>query len=410
MNYGSELPESVMQLGILTLQRCKSMDALLSFAVQYPTMQEALAQSEAEQLAVEVNKFWPEGTLNKSIVQLQRMLAMANSVKDTVEELFAARKEILDARQTASEADAEARAATSPDDIESWKALKAQAEEDEQAAIARVLELERQLQEDLLPQDEDDTRNAILEVRPGTGGAEACLFARDMFHAYEKFASNMGWRWTTLDTTVDDDGGYREASASIEGDNVFGWLKFETGVHRVQRIPATETMGRVHTSTMTVAVLPEAEEMDVTIHEKDLRIDVYRSKGAGGQHVNTTDSAVRITHIPTGIVVCMQDERSQHKNRAAAMKVLRSRIYEQRRQKLAAERAAMRQQQVGTGDRNERIRTYNYNQSRVTDHRINFSLHSVEGFMNGELVGALIEKLREADKIDRMKAMANELK
>ncbi|MFC0386334.1 peptide chain release factor 1 [Muricoccus vinaceus] len=248
----------------------------------------------------------------------------------------------------------------------------------------RVPALEHEIRIMLLPRDAADDRSAILEVRPAAGGDEAGLFAAELFRAYQRYAEGQGWRFELLEWDESDAGGIKGASASIAGRGVFAKLKFESGVHRVQRVPATETQGRIHTSTVTVAVLPEAEEVDVQINESDLRIDTYRASGAGGQHVNKTDSAVRITHLPTGTVVAMQEEKSQHKNRAKAMKVLRARIYEAQRQALAGARAADRKGQVGTGDRSERIRTYNFPQGRVTDHRIGLTLHKVERVMLGD--------------------------
>jgi peptide chain release factor 1 len=254
----------------------------------------------------------------------------------------------------------------------------------------------------LLPKDEADEKNAILEVRAGTGGEEAALFAAALFRMYQRYSENKGWKFEILDISDTGIGGYKEASASITGRGVFARLKFESGVHRVQRVPATESSGRIHTSAATVAVLPEAEEVDIQIEEKDLRIDVFRSSGPGGQSVNTTDSAVRITHIPTGTVVSMQDEKSQHKNRAKAMKVLRSRIYETQRAKLAAERSATRKGQVGTGDRSERIRTYNFPQGRVSDHRINLTLYKIDEIVSHGELDDIIEPLIAEDQSQKL--------
>ncbi len=255
----------------------------------------------------------------------------------------------------------------------------------------------------LLPKDEADARSAILEVRPAAGGDEAGLFAAELFQMYQKYAATHGWRVEVLDYADNELGGIKEAVAEITGRNVFARFKYESGVHRVQRVPTTESQGRIHTSTVTVAVLPEAEEVDVDINEGDLRIDVYRASGAGGQHVNKTESAVRITHIPSGVVVAMQEERSQHKNRAKAMKVLRSRLYEVQRSREAATRAADRKGQVGTGDRSERIRTYNFPQGRVSDHRIGLTLHSIDRVMQGEL-DEIIDRLTAEDQAARLAA------
>ncbi|WP_338331440.1 peptide chain release factor 1 [Acetobacter sp. LMG 32666] len=245
--------------------------------------------------------------------------------------------------------------------------------------------LQREVRLALLPKDAADERSAILEVRPAAGGDEAALFAAELFGLYRRYADLKGWRFTVMDYDESELGGLRGGIAEISGKSVFARLKYESGVHRVQRVPATEAQGRIHTSTVTVAVLPEAEEVDVTINETELRIDVFRASGAGGQHVNKTESAVRITHLPTGIVVSMQEEKSQHKNRAKAMKILRARLYEREREQAHAHRAADRRSQVGTGDRSERIRTYNFPQGRVTDHRINLTLYKIDRVMLGEL-------------------------
>ena len=248
----------------------------------------------------------------------------------------------------------------------------------------RIPTLEHELRIALLPRDEADERSAILEIRPAAGGDEAGLFAAELFGMYQRYAALKGWRFEILEYGDTELGGLKEGIAEITGRGVFARLKYESGVHRVQRVPATESQGRIHTSTVTVAVLPEAEEVDVQVDEGDLRIDVYRASGAGGQHVNKTESAVRITHLPTGIVVAMQEEKSQHKNRAKAMKILRSRLYEQQRAALHATRAADRKAQVGTGDRSERIRTFNFPQGRVSDHRINLTLYKIDRVMQGE--------------------------
>jgi peptide chain release factor 1 len=267
----------------------------------------------------------------------------------------------------------------------------------------KIPALEHEIQLALLPKDEADARSAILEIRPAAGGDEAGLFAAELFAMYQKYAESHGWRFEILDYSDTGLGGLKDASAEITGRNVFARLKYESGVHRVQRVPATESQGRIHTSTVTVAVLPEAEEVDVQIDESDLRVDVYRASGAGGQHVNKTESAVRITHLPTGIVVTMQEEKSQHKNRAKAMKILRARMYEQQRASLHATRAADRKSQVGTGDRSERIRTYNFPQGRVTDHRINLTLYKIDRVMMGEL-DEFIDALTAEDQAARLAA------
>ena len=260
---------------------------------------------------------------------------------------------------------------------------------DEQEKILKVY---------LLPKDEADTKNAILEIRAGTGGLEATLFVADLFKMYEKVCIKKKWTFEIINLSKSEAGGFKEAILLVKGTNIYSFLKFESGVDRVQRVPATETQGRVHTSAATVAVLPEAEEVDVKINDKDLRIDVFRSSGPGGQSVNTTDSAVRITHLPTGIVVSQQDEKSQHKNRAKAMKILRSRIYEAEREKKDKERSRDRKNQIGSGDRSERIRTYNFPQGRVTDHRINLTLHKLEEFLSGDAFEELTQNLRIQDQ------------
>ena len=257
---------------------------------------------------------------------------------------------------------------------------------------------EKKLKIYLLPKDEADSKNAILEIRAGTGGLEASLFVADLYKMYEKVCLNKNWSLEIINLSKSEAGGFKEVILLVRGVNIYSFLKFESGVHRVQRVPATETQDRVHTSAATVAVLPEAEEVDVKINEKDLRIDVFRSSGPGGQSVNTTDSAVRITHLPTGIVVSQQDEKSQHKNRAKAIKILRSRIYEAEREKKDRERSRDRKKQIGSGDRSERIRTYNFPQSRVTDHRINLTLHNLGDFLSGDAFEELNENLRIRDQ------------
>ncbi len=280
--------------------------------------------------------------------------------------------------------------------------MKDMAAEDMRRLQKRIPELENEIRLALLPRDEADARNVILEIRAGTGGEEAALFAADLFGMYKGLAAYMGWKLQVLQASESDIGGYKEIISQISGNNVFAKLKYESGGHRVQRVPKTEAGGRIHTSAATVAVLPEAEDVDVNIQTSDLRVDTYRSQGAGGQHVNTTDSAVRITHIPTGIVVEMQEERSQHKNRDKAMRVLRTRIYDFQRAKIMAERAQDRKLQVGSGDRSERIRTYNFPQSRVTDHRINLTLYQLDEVMRGEALSQIIDALVAEDQAEAL--------
>ena len=246
----------------------------------------------------------------------------------------------------------------------------------------------------LLPKDEDDDKNAIVEIRAGTGGLEASLFCADLFKMYEKVCSKKKWQLEMISISKSDAGGFKEVIFSVNGNDIYSYLKYESGVHRVQRIPETETQGRVHTSAATVAVLPEAEELDIQIKDSDLRVDVFRAGGPGGQSVNTTDSAVRITHIPSGVVVSQQDEKSQHKNKAKALKILRSRVYEAEKRKKDLERSSNRRNQIGTGDRSERIRTYNFPQGRVTDHRINLTLHKLDEFLSGEIHEEMNQELR----------------
>jgi peptide chain release factor 1 len=267
-------------------------------------------------------------------------------------------------------------------------------------------ELEQAVRIALLPKDVDDEKSAILEIRAGTGGEEAALFASDLLRMYQRYAEGRGWRVELVEANETELGGIKEATLEVQGKGAFARLKFEAGVHRVQRVPVTEAGGRIHTSAATVAVLPEAEEVDVDLDEGDLRIDVYRASGAGGQHVNRTESAVRITHLPTGLVVAIQDEKSQHKNKAKALKILRARLYDQERQAKASARSAERKGQVGSGDRSERIRTYNFPQGRVTDHRINLTLYKLEQVLAGEALGELIEALIAEDQAARLAEIA----
>ncbi len=279
------------------------------------------------------------------------------------------------------------------DDPASGADMAALAEEELGPLDTKIEDLEHQLKVQLLPKDEADEKSAILELRAGTGGEEAALFAADLFRMYQRYADAHGWKVSIISASKSATGGYKEIIANITGKGVFARLKFESGVHRVQRVPETEAQGRIHTSAATVAVLPEAEDVDIKIDDKDLRIDVFRASGPGGQSVNTTDSAVRITHLPTGLVVSQQDEKSQHKNKAKAMKVLRARFYELERAKQDAERAQDRRSQIGTGDRSQRIRTYNFPQGRVTDHRIGLTLHSLDLVLEGRGLDEIIDAL-----------------
>jgi peptide chain release factor 1 len=328
---------------------------------------------------------------NAELAQFSRELSDLRPVCDQIELVQRIETELAEARALVKEAG---------DDAE----MLAMAEGEVDLLLDRLPEEQQTLQLLLLPKDKDDSRNAILEVRAGTGGDEAALFAADLFSMYQRLAAKHGWRFEVMEVSETGIGGYKEATATISGNDVFARLKFESGVHRVQRVPETEGSGRIHTSAATVAVLPEAEEVDIDIDEADLRIDVFRSSGPGGQSVNTTDSAVRITHLPTGIVVSQQDEKSQHKNRAKAMKILRARIYDAERARLEAERAAERKGQVGSGDRSERIRTYNFPQGRVTDHRINFTLYKLDRVIAGEALDEVIDALVSEDQARRLAA------
>ena len=326
-----------------------------------------------------------DGIEANDYVRLSKEYAEILPVVMCIEELRAARNEIADLAAIMVDNDS---------DME----MRALAEEEMRKEREKIPDIENQLKILLLPKDAADEKNAILEIRAGTGGDEAALFAADLFRMYQRYAERHGWKFQSMQVSEIGIGGFKEVVAEINGKGVFARMKFESGVHRVQRVPETESGGRIHTSAATVAVLPEAEDIDVVIEERDLRIDTFRAQGAGGQHVNTTDSAVRITHLPTGIVVSQQDEKSQHKNRAKGMKVLRARIFEAQRQAAANERAEARKSQVGTGDRSQRIRTYNFPQGRVTDHRISLTLHKLDRILEGEALDELIDALIAEDQ------------
>jgi peptide chain release factor 1 len=316
----------------------------------------------------------------ENYVKMTRELAELNPLIDAVKAYRAATKEI---------ADIDAMIADLATDAE----MREMAEAERPALEARALELAQQIRVALLPKDAMDERNVVLEIRAGTGGDEASLFAGDLFRMYERFAALQGWKVEVVSASEGTMGGFKEIIVEVQGRGAFAKLKFESGVHRVQRVPDTETQGRIHTSAATVAVLPEVEEVDVDIKRDDLRIEPMRAQGAGGQHVNKTESAIRITHIPTGLQVMMQDSRSQHKNRASAMNILRSRIYDAEQQRIDSVRSAERREKVGSGDRSERIRTYNFPQGRVTDHRINLTLYKLPQVIAGEALGELIDAL-----------------
>jgi len=325
----------------------------------------------------------------KEYAKLSKEFSDLREIAKEVRLLFAKEKELNDTNELA----------VNSDDAE----IKHMAEEEIPTLKSEIANIEQTIKILLLPKDIDDEKGAILEIRAGTGGDEAGLFAADLFRMYEMYAEMHGWKFEILEFSESGIGAIKEASVSISGKGVFSRLKFESGVHRVQRVPETEASGRIHTSAATVAVLPEAEEVDVHIEEKDLQIDTYRASGAGGQHVNKTDSAVRITHIPTGTVVAVQDERSQYKNKAKAMKILRAKIYENERMKQESSRSADRRTQVGTGDRSERIRTYNFPQGRVSDHRINLTLYKIDKIMDGSALDEIIDKLIENDQAEKLK-------
>jgi len=350
--------------------------------------QERIAQIEARR--DELQALMATGDLpGERFVAVSKEYAELEPVAAAAGEVRRLRAEAVSLRHMTQEGDAE---------------LRTMAEEELAENQDRLETAEHALALALLPRDAADERAAMLEIRAGTGGDEAALFAGDLMRMYQRYADSRGWRVELISASASEAGGYKEVVASVTGSGVFARLKFESGVHRVQRVPVTESGGRIHTSAATVAVLPEAEEVDVQIDDKDLRIDVYRSSGPGGQSVNTTDSAVRITHLPTGLVVIQQDEKSQHKNKAKAMKVLRTRLYEAERERLAAERSGTRRAMVGSGDRSERIRTYNFPQGRVTDHRINLTLHRLPEILEGEM-DELIAALIAEDQAERLAAI-----
>jgi peptide chain release factor 1 len=320
-------------------------------------------------------------------VKMSREYADIKPVVEAIRQFQAAREELAGLLEMVAGEDTDAE-------------MKEMAELEIEELKTTLPDLEHSIKLQLLPKDDADEKNAILEIRAGTGGDEAALFAGDLYRMYQRYAEGLGWKCETMSSSDSDLGGIKEIIVKVTGRNVFANLKFESGVHRVQRVPETETGGRIHTSAATVAVLPEAEEVDVQIADADVRVDIFRASGPGGQSVNTTDSAVRLTHIPTGIVVQQQDEKSQHKNKAKAMSVLRSRIYEAERAAKAEERSATRKGQVGSGDRSERIRTYNFPQGRVTDHRINLTLYKLDKVLAGEALGEIVDALVAEDQAE----------
>ena len=343
-----------------------------------------------------VSRYEEVGTLitDPNVISDQkRYVKLTKEYKD-LGDIMKARKEYMDSLQTLQ--DAKEMLATE-DDPE----MKEMAREEMAAAEKHIPEMEERIKLLLVPADPEDDKNVIMEIRGGTGGDEAALFAGDLFRMYTKYAESQGWRCEIIDANEPELGGFKEVIFSVDGENVYSKMKFESGVHRVQRVPATETQGRVHTSTVTVAVLPEMEDVDIEVNEKDLKIDTYRASGAGGQHINKTESAVRITHLPSGIVVACQDQRSQLQNREKAMRVLRAKLQDQAEQEAISSMAADRKSQVGTGDRSERIRTYNYPQGRVTDHRINLTLYKLDAILNGDL-DEIIQALNAADQAAKM--------
>jgi len=342
--------------------------------------------------ADELRAMMGEGLTGEAYTKAARELNEIEPVVERVDELRAAQREQHDAEAMLDDPD-----------------MRDLAEEELRGFKEKIPALEHAIRLALLPKDEADDRSGLLEIRPAAGGDEAGLFAAELFQMYQKYAATQGWRFEVMDYDESELGGIRGATAEITGKSVFARLKYESGVHRVQRVPATESQGRIHTSTVTVAIMPEAEEADVQIDEaRDLRIDVYRAQGAGGQHVNKTESAVRITHLPTGIAVAQQTEKSQHKNKAHAMKLLKAKLYEMERERVDSARASERKSMVGSGDRSERIRTYNFPQGRVTDHRINLTLYKLDKIISGDELGDIVDALVAQDQADRLAEMESE--
>ena len=356
-------------------------------------MIDRLAELEARYEEVSAELSTPEAAANPSrLAELGRELSRLEPIVTDLRAWRSVQSQLDGARAMADDPDEE---------------MRTMAREEVERLVSQAEALEADLRLRLVPRDPNDERNVILEVRAGTGGEEAALFAADLFRMYARYAERRRWKLEVMTSSESDSGGFKEIIAELRGDAAYSRLKFESGVHRVQRVPTTEAQGRIHTSTATVSVLPEADEVEVQIDEKDLRVDVYRSSGPGGQSVNTTDSAVRITHLPTGLVVAIQDEKSQHKNRAKAMSVLRARLLEAEQDRQAAERGEERRSQVGTGERSEKIRTYNFPDDRVTDHRIGLTVHNLPGLLEGDL-DRVIEPLVEADQARRLRELGDD--
>ena len=392
---GATLHERVTNnnfLGIRNLDHVAIVRSVFSAAVHQQLDARVARHSELDSILTK------PGLDPKEFAKLSREVSQLEKVVSVIKQYQALRHEAQDLESVIKEGE---RKSAGLDEAEFATIAKAELSE----LAPQLEELEAKLKRLLLPRDEADARDAILEIRAGTGGDEAALFAGDLLAMYEGYAASKGWKWSPMSVSKADLGGIKEASIAVSGDGAFGRLKYECGVHRVQRVPLTETQGRVHTSTASVAVLPEAEEVDVQIRTADLRIDTYRAQGAGGQHVNTTDSAVRITHIPTGVVVACQDQRSQHANKDRAMRVLRARVFEQQREALEKERSAARRLQIGSAARSERVRTYNFVQNRVTDHRVNVSKFDMEGMMRGELLEELMDALETAEQEEALAAL-----